>query len=76
MATSSFSPLPDQSARHPRSSYRPGDLVIPVQGYPILYEIIRLESDCLVRVRGVDWPGGYTVVISVQEVRPIARILG
>ncbi len=70
-----LSPLPNQSPRRPRLNYRPGDLVTPVHGYPILYEIVCLETDGLVRVRGLDWPTGYTVVLGAQEVRHVTGIL-
>ena len=46
-----------------------------VAGYPVLYEVLSLESDNLVRVRGVNWAPGYTAVVRALEVRPVTRIL-
>ena len=72
-------PLPPsavvQSSRGPRLSYRPGDLVTTVAGYPVLYEVLRLEHDGLLRVRGMNWAQGYSAVIGAQEIRPVTHIL-
>ena len=43
-----------------RPAFGPGDFVTTVTGYPVLYEVLSLETDGLVRVRGVNWAPGYT----------------
>ncbi len=58
-----------------RPPFGPGDFVTTVAGYPVLYEVLSLENDSLVRVRGVNWAPGYTAVVRALEVRPITRIL-
>jgi hypothetical protein len=63
------------AARPSRPAFSPGDFVTTVAGYPVLYEVLSLESDGLVRVRGVNWAPGYTAVVSAREVRPTTRIL-
>jgi len=64
-----------QPTRGPRPAYRPGDLVTTVTGYPVLYEVLRLECDGLLRVRGMNWAPGYSAVVRAQEVRPVTHIL-
>jgi hypothetical protein len=61
--------------RPPRPAFGPGDFVTTSAGYPVLYEVLSLESDGLVRVRGVNWAPGYTAVVRMLEVRPVTRIL-
>jgi hypothetical protein len=72
-------PLPPttvvQSTREPRPAYRPGDLVTTAAGYPVLYEVLRLECNGLLRVRGMDWAQGYSAAVRPQEVRPVTHIL-
>jgi hypothetical protein len=69
-------PIPAISTpRAPRRAFGPGDFVTTVAGYPVLYEVLSLESDNLVRVRGVNWAPGYTAVVRALEVRPVSRIL-
>jgi hypothetical protein len=65
----------DSTARSPRPAYRPGDYVTTVSGYPVLYEVLSLERDGLVRVRGVNWAPGYSAVVGQQEIRPVTHIL-
>jgi hypothetical protein len=64
-----------QPIRRPRPLHRRGDFVVQVKGYPTLYQVICMETDNQVRVRGGDWPAGYTVVVRRQEVRPVSHIL-
>ena len=72
-------PLPSsavvQSTRRPRPAYRPGDLVTTATGYPVLYEVLRLECEGLLRVRGLNWAQGYSAGVRAQEVRPVTHIL-
>ena len=58
-----------------RPNFGPGDFVTTVTGYPVLYEVLSLEKDGLVRVRGVNWAPGYTAMVRRLEVRPVSRIL-
>jgi len=62
-------------SRPARQAYRPGDLVTTVAGYPVLYEVLSLETDGLVRVRGVNWAAGYSAMVGAQEIRPVTSIL-
>ncbi len=60
----------------PRWSHpSPGDLVTTRSGYPILYEILCVETDGLLRVRGLNWAPGYSAVVDGQSVRPVTGIL-
>jgi hypothetical protein len=63
------------SKPRPRSAIQPGDLVTTASGYPLLYEVLRLEGVGRLRVRGQNWAAGYSAEISAQAVRPVAHIL-
>ncbi|MEP7359075.1 MAG: hypothetical protein ABI847_17625, partial [Anaerolineales bacterium] len=56
-------PARSSSPRAPRRAFNPGDFVTTVAGYPVLYEVLSLEADNLVRVRGVNWAPGYTAIV-------------
>ena len=58
-----------------RLAYRPGDLVTTVTGYPVLYEVLNVDRDGLVRVRGVNWAAGYSAVVGPRDIRPVTSIL-
>jgi hypothetical protein len=58
-----------------RPWFRPGDLVATVTGYPVLYEVLSLEGEGLVRVRGVNWAPGYSAIVGAQEIRPVTQTL-
>jgi hypothetical protein len=62
---------------HPRmdQKVRPGDFVTPVAGYPTIYQILRLETDGLMRVRGQNWPSGYSALVAISDMRPISTLL-
>ena len=75
MTTETLPTFQDQSTRRPGVNYRPGDFVTTVTGYPVLYEVLSLEADGLVRVRGVNWASGYTAMVRSQEVRPVTSLL-
>jgi hypothetical protein len=57
------------------SNLRPGDLVTTRSGYPILYEVLCVETDGLLRVRGLNWAPGYSAVVDAQDVRPVTGLL-
>jgi hypothetical protein len=57
------------------ANVRPGDLVTTRDGYPILYEVLTVELDGLLRVRGLNWAPGYSAVVSGQDVRSVTGIL-
>lgn len=55
--------------------YHPGDFVTTAGGYPVLFEVLTVDSDGLLRVRGLNWAAGYSATISAEDVRPITGIL-
>ena len=63
------------SAGSGRPAYRAGDFVTTVTGYPVLYEVLEVEVDGLVRVRGVNWAAGYSAVVGPRDIRPVTSIL-
>jgi hypothetical protein len=65
----------NSSSRTMRPTYRPGDFVTTVTGYPVLYEVLTIERDSMVRVRGVNWAPGYSAVVATHEIRPVTHIL-
>lgn len=65
----------DTHARGRWPSFRPGDLVTSRSGYPVLYEILTLHDDSLLRVRGLNWAPGYSAVVDMDDVRPVTGIL-
>ena len=65
----------DNGSYRPRPNYRPGDLVTPTMGYPILYEVLAIQSEGTLRVRGLNWSPGYSALVTTSEVRPVTRIL-
>ena len=58
-----------------RLAYKPGDFVTTVAGYPVLYEVLNVDRDGLVRVRGVNWAAGYSAVVAPRDIRPVTSIL-
>lgn len=58
-----------------RPTYRAGDFVTTVAGYPVLYEVLNVDRDGLVRVRGVNWAAGYSAVVGPRDIRPVTSIL-
>ena len=75
MATGLAAQVTEPVARSSRLPFRPGDMVTTVSGYPVLYEVLSLERDGLVRVRGVNWAPGYSALVGTQEIRPVTHIL-
>jgi hypothetical protein len=65
-----------ETVERPRwANVRPGDLVTSGSGYPILYEVLTVETDGLLRVRGLNWAPGYSAVVAGQDVRPVTGLL-
>ena len=60
---------PAGDSRQRRRGFRPGDLVLPVTGYPLLCEVVRVETDGLLRIRGIGWSPGYTVLVRAEDYR-------
>jgi hypothetical protein len=58
-----------------RCSFRPGDLVVSRCGYPVLFEVISIRADGLLRVRGVQWAPGSSTLVAVDDVRPTTGML-
>jgi len=72
----------EQTLSKPASPRRPsrlninvGDLVVTKNGYPILYEVIDVQDDNVLRVRGLNWAPGYSALVSAQEIRLSTGIL-
>jgi len=59
----------------PQFHYRAGDLVTTVTGYPTLYEVLHVQPDGLLRVRGNNWAQGYSALVDRRQVRPSIKIL-
>lgn len=56
--------------------YHAGDLVTTrSDSYPMLYEVLRVEVNGLLRVRCLNWALGYSALVSADVVRPVSRIL-
>ena len=71
MANSS-SPTPPADDRGQRQrGFQPGDQVVPVQGHPVLCEVLRVEADGLIRIRGLEWPPGYSVVARAEDYKRV-----
>jgi hypothetical protein len=69
MDMAKLSTRPAGDSRQRRRSFRPGDLVLPVTGYPLLCEVVRLDAGGLLRIRGVGWSPGYTVLVQAEDYR-------
>ena len=55
--------------------FRPGDLVTTTKGYPVLYEVLAVDTSGLLRVRGLNWAPGYSATVSAEEIRSVTSIL-
>jgi hypothetical protein len=75
MDTETVSPHVSGVGRPGGPVFRVGDFVTTVRGYPVLYEVLAVEPDGLVRVRGVDWAAGYSAMVGRREIRPVTSIL-
>lgn len=63
----STGPASDSSQQ--RRGFHAGDLVLPASGYPLLCEIVVVETTELLRIRGLDWPAGYTALVRATDYR-------
>jgi hypothetical protein len=75
MDRATFSQTGSPATGSSRPPYRPGDFVTTVTGYPVLYEVLNVDADGLVRVRGVNWAAGYSAVVGPRDIRPVTSIL-
>jgi hypothetical protein len=58
-----------------RTMYRVGDVIASQRNtYPVLLEVMQIEDQGLLRVRGLDWPAGYSAVLTSDEVRYVSSI--
>jgi hypothetical protein len=55
--------------------FRPGDLVVAQGGYPTLFEVICVQEDGMLRVRGLNWAPGYSALVAADELRPTTALL-
>ena len=58
-------------SRQQRREFGRGELVVPASGYPVLCEVVAAETGGLVRIRGIDWPTGFTVLARAEEYRRV-----
>ncbi len=65
----------DHAGPRRRPKFRPGDLVVARSGYRTLFEVICVEDDSTLRVRGLNWASGYSALIAAEEVHPATSIL-
>lgn len=65
----------ETGGKRPHLRYRPGDLVVSISGFPMLYEVISISDDGVLRLRGVNWAAGYSVLVPAEKVRPTSGIL-
>jgi hypothetical protein len=67
---------PEPTERRPDVAwFRPGDLVATRDGYPTLYEVVSVDPEGLLRVRGLNWQPGYSAVIDAASVRLVTGAL-
>lgn len=65
-----------QTGAPARTVYRVGEYIASERNtYPILLEVVQVEAEGWLRVRGLDWPAGYSAVLASHEVRYITSIL-
>jgi hypothetical protein len=67
---SSHTPPIGDSPR-PKCRFHVGDLVVPTSGYPQLCEVMMVEAESLIRIRGLEWSPGYTVLVRFEAYRPV-----
>ena len=58
-----------------RHEFHPGDMVHPKSGYPQLCEVVSVEPGGLIRIRGIEWPSGYTVLVRAEDYRLVTSRL-
>jgi len=59
-----------------RLAYHPGDWVVSKNGAPIVCEVLNVEANGVLLVRGLDWSPGYSAYIRAEEVSPVSRYGG
>ena len=65
-----------QTGAPARLVYQVGEFIASERNtYPILLEVIQVEADGWLRVRGLDWPAGYSAVLASHQVRYVTSIL-
>ncbi len=67
--------VPDRASQGRRPKFRPGDLVVAQSGYPTLFEVICVQDDGMLRVRGLNWAAGYSALVSADKIHPATAIL-
>ncbi len=68
--------LPPAGAFHERrGNLKPGDLILPVSGYPQLCEVVRVEPDGRLRLKVFDWAPGTTVLVPAKEYQRVTARL-
>ena len=75
MANETVRSIQEPGGQRRPNRYRLGDLVISLNGYPTLYEVISVCDDGLLRLRGLDWAPGYSALVAAGTVRPTSGIL-
>jgi hypothetical protein len=75
MSSPVHTPTSDLADGHVLAVFHPGDLVTTSTGYPVLYEVLTVQDDGLLRVRGLNWAPGYSAIVDSADVRPVTGIL-
>jgi hypothetical protein len=56
--------------------FRPGDFVLRrSDSVPVLCEVVGEEDGGLLRVRGVGWAPGYSMLVKPDELKPMRSLL-
>jgi hypothetical protein len=58
----------------PKLAFQIGDLVRPRTDRTTLCEVLGAEEEDRIRVRGLDWPSGYSAIISAQEIYLVSHV--
>ncbi len=66
---------PTTNAYQPKPVFQIGDLVRPRTDRATLCEVLNVEDEDRVRVRGLDWPPGYSSIFPAQEIYLVLHVL-
>ena len=58
----------------PKFAFQVGDLVSPRTDRATVCEVLGTEDEDRIRVRGLDWPPGYSAILPAAEIYLILRV--